>query len=205
MSPRPPVPIDAGEPPQFLDTETGTPARGGRGELGTSGRDALIPPGVEEVFMFEAVTEQRCTVGEGPLWHPDDGRVYWVDNVEGKIYRYDPETGEAERFYDGEVVGAFAIQADGSLLLFMEEGRVAHWDGGDLTDVIDGIPQEVGMRFNDVIADPQGRVFCGTMDDDDLTLKYPTEIHVLIGDCRRCAKPTEDAHRRYRWIWSHRI
>lgn len=117
--------------------------------------------------MPEIASDQRCTVGEGPLWHSDDGRVYWTDNVEGAMYRYDPETGDTERFYEGDVVGAFTIQADGSLLLFMEEGRVAHWDGGDVTDVIDGVSQEAGMRFNDVIADPRGRVFCGTMDDDD--------------------------------------
>lgn len=116
--------------------------------------------------MFEIVTDQRCTVGEGPLWHPDDGRVYWTDNVEGAMYRYDPGTDETERFYEDDIVGAFTIQADGSLLLFMEEGRVCHRVDGEMTDVVDGIPRESGMRFNDVIADPRGRVFCGTMDDD---------------------------------------
>jgi D-xylonolactonase len=119
--------------------------------------------------MFETVTEQRCTVGEGPLWHPDDGRVYWVDNVEGRMYRYDPRSDGTERFYEGEVVGAFTIQTDSSLLLFMGEGRVARWDDGNLTTVVDGIPREAGMRFNDVVADPRGRVFCGTIDDDDPT------------------------------------
>jgi D-xylonolactonase len=83
------------------------------------------------------------------------------------MYRYDPATDEAERFYDGAIVGAFTIQANGSLLLFMAEGRVCHWDDGALESVIDEILQEAGMRFNDVIADPRGRVFCGTMDDDE--------------------------------------
>lgn len=117
--------------------------------------------------MAEIASSQRCTVGEAPLWHPDDGRVYWVDNVEGTMYRYDPETNETDRFYDGEVVAAFTVQTDGSLLLFMQEGRICHWDAGAVTTVIDGLERESGMRFNDVIADPRGRVFCGTMDDDD--------------------------------------
>lgn len=117
--------------------------------------------------MPKVVTNQECTVGEAPLWHPDDGRVYWTDNIGRALYRYDPASGEAEQVHDGDLVAAFTIQPDGSLLLFMDEGRVSRWDEGELTTVVDGIPEESGMRFNDVVADPLGRVFCGTMDDDD--------------------------------------
>ena len=117
--------------------------------------------------MPEVVTDVNCTIGEGPLWHPDDGRIYWVDNIGEALYRYDPASGETEQIHGDDLVAAFTIQCDGSLLLFMDEGRVAHWDDGELTMVIDGIDQEQGMRFNDVIADPCGRVFAGTMSDDD--------------------------------------
>lgn len=117
--------------------------------------------------MPTVVSNQRCIVGEAPLWHPDNGRIYWTDNVAGEMYRYDPTSGKTERFYDGPIVAAFTIQSDGSLLLFMEEGRICHWNDGDITPVVEGLDQEAGMRFNDVIADPRGRVFCGTMDDDD--------------------------------------
>ena len=117
--------------------------------------------------MPEVVTDVACTIGEAPLWHPDDGKIYWVDNIGEALYRYDPASDETEQIYDGELIAAFTIQCDGSLLLFMDEGRIAHWEEGDLTMVIDGIDQERGMRFNDVIADPCGRVFAGTMSDDD--------------------------------------
>jgi D-xylonolactonase len=93
--------------------------------------------------------------------------VYWVDNIGQGLYRYDPETEVTEQVHEGDVVAAFTIQADGSLLLFMDEGRVSQWDEGELTPVVEHIPQETGMRFNDVIAGPEGRVLCGTMDDDD--------------------------------------
>ena len=117
--------------------------------------------------MPEVVTDVECTIGEGPLWHPDDGRIYWVDNIGEALYRYDPGSGETEQIHKDDLVAAFTIQCDGSLLLFMDEGRVGHWEDGELTMVIDGIDQEQGMRFNDVIADPCGRVFAGTMSDDD--------------------------------------
>lgn len=113
------------------------------------------------------LADPGCTVGEGVLWHPDECRVYWTDIPAGDLYRYDPGPGGRERFYDGETVGGFTFQDDGSLLLFMTEGTVKLWRDGDLEPVVDGLPGEAGMRFNDVIADPAGRVFCGTMDTDD--------------------------------------
>jgi D-xylonolactonase len=120
--------------------------------------------------MTEPVTDVTCTIGEGPLWHPDEGKVYFVDNIGEGLYRYDPAGGETEQLHEGDLVAAFTIQCDGSLILFMDEGRVAHWDDGEMTMIIDGIEQEEGMRFNDVIAGPCGRVYAGTMSDDDWSI-----------------------------------
>ena len=55
----------------------------------------------------------------------------------------------------------------GSLLLFMARGAVKTWREGVWGAVIDEIPDEAESRFNDVIADPQGRVYCGTMATED--------------------------------------
>ncbi len=111
----------------------------------------------------EIVADYRCQVGEGPMWHPMEKRVYWVDIPAGRMFRYDPVTGKHEQCYQGRQVGGFTVQADGSLLLFMDRGSVAIWRDGRLTFVVDEIPEERETRFNDVRADPAGRVFCGTM------------------------------------------
>jgi sugar lactone lactonase YvrE len=111
----------------------------------------------------ELIADYRCNVGENPLWHPDEQRVYWCDIPTGRIFRYSPATGVHEQCYQGEVVGGFTVQTDGALLLFMARGAVKIWREGQLTTVIEDIPDERESRFNDVIADPEGRVFCGTM------------------------------------------
>jgi D-xylonolactonase len=111
----------------------------------------------------ELVADTRCTVGEGPLWHPGEDRVYWTDITGGRLYRYTPALGTYEQCYEGSQVGGFTIQADGSLLLFMERGQIARWREGQLETLIDEIPEVRESRFNDVAADPAGRVFCGTM------------------------------------------
>ena len=111
----------------------------------------------------EIIADYQCVTGEGPLWHPGEKRLYWVDIPKGRMFRYDPATGKHEQFYEGAVVGGFTIQEDGALLLFKEGGAVRLWREGELTTLLDGVPEEQDSRFNDVIADPAGRVFCGTM------------------------------------------
>jgi D-xylonolactonase len=112
---------------------------------------------------LELIADYNCEIGENPLWHPLERRLYWTDIPTGRLFRYDPATGEHEQFYQGRPVGGFTIQEDGSLLLFMDRGSVAILSGGSLKEVVSHIPGEEGSRFNDVIADPRGRVFCGTM------------------------------------------
>lgn len=118
-------------------------------------------------MALELIADYRCHTGENPAWHPDEKRVYWLDVHSGRMFRYDPATGKHEQFYQGEVVGGFTIQSDGALLLFMARGAIKIWRDGNLTTVLDEIPDERETRFNDVIADPVGRVFCGTMPTPD--------------------------------------
>lgn len=109
-----------------------------------------------------------CATGEGPLWHADEEKVYWVDIPNGRLYRYDPTTGAYELCFEGPAIGGFTIQEDGSLLLFMAKGAIGIWREGEALEmVVEEIPEERGTRFNDVIADPAGRVFCGTMPEGD--------------------------------------
>lgn len=112
---------------------------------------------------LETIADYACRCGEGPLWHPVEKCVYWLDIPPGRLFRYTPETGRHEMCLEGPAIGGFTIQADDSLLLFMDKGAVKVWRDGSLKTVVDSIPAEETSRFNDVIADPEGRVFCGTM------------------------------------------
>lgn len=110
-----------------------------------------------------AIADYACHCGENPLWHPDEKRLYWTDIPNGCLYRYDPKTDTHESCYRGDMVGGFTIQADGALLLFMAKGAVKTWRDGIVATIFDELPDERESRFNDVIADPVGRVYCGTM------------------------------------------
>ncbi|HLK57053.1 MAG TPA: SMP-30/gluconolactonase/LRE family protein [Chthonomonadaceae bacterium] len=135
----------------------------------------------------ELIADYACVVGENPLWHPVEQRLYWTDIDTKRLFWYEPETGMHQALNIGRKVGGFTIQADGALLLFMDRGTVQIWRAEGTGDrgqkgtgnreqgtegkreegregiIIEEIPEERESRFNDVIADPAGRVFCGTM------------------------------------------
>ena len=142
-----------------------------------------------EVFSPEPqlIADYACHTGENPLWHMLEKRLYWCDNPNGRIFRFDPSTGNHEQCYEGRTVGGFTIQSDGSLLLFMDRGTVAIWQNGELTEINPEIEAEKNSRFNDVIADPRGRVFCGTMSSSQskgrlYRLDVDGSLHVLLTD-----------------------
>tara|TARA_Y100000780_G_scaffold217266_1_gene221222 strand:+ start:913 stop:1773 length:861 start_codon:yes stop_codon:yes gene_type:complete len=114
----------------------------------------------------ELMADYRCETGEGPLWHPMERQVYWSDIPRGRIFRLNPFSRRHEQIYEGRIVGGYTIQSDGSLLLFMDRGSVAVWRDGKLEYLVNKMEGETDNRFNDVAADPAGRVFCGTMPTD---------------------------------------
>jgi D-xylonolactonase len=118
---------------------------------------------------IEQVVHESCHCGENPLWHPFENQLYWTDIDRGQMYRFNPSDRTHELIYEGRPVGGFTMQADGKLLLFRDCGNIVTWCNGKIHDtVVKQLTGEAGRRFNDVIADPKGRVFCGTLSPKSL-------------------------------------
>lgn len=119
----------------------------------------------------ELIVDIACETGEGPLWHSDEEVLYWTDIPRGRIYQYNPAVENHELVYEDtdERIGGFTIQTDGTLLLFQEAGAVRRLDQhtGNIDVVTGPDPDRFHERFNDVIADPEGRVFAGVMPDTE--------------------------------------
>jgi len=118
----------------------------------------------------ERVVDSECKVGENPLWHPEEERLFWCDIPRGRLHWYDPESDTAGIAHESnERIGGFTIQEDGTFLLFQELGTVRRLDlaDGAIDTVVTADPKRFEERFNDVIADPAGRVFAGTMPDPE--------------------------------------
>ncbi|HWP40089.1 MAG TPA: SMP-30/gluconolactonase/LRE family protein [Tepidisphaeraceae bacterium] len=110
----------------------------------------------------QMVVNEHCQVGEGPLWDERRGLLYWTDIDAGKLFCWDSTSRTHRQIYSGEPVGGFTLQEDGSLLLF-RANNIARLDEDGSAEVIIGDIDPQMVRFNDVIADPEGRVFAGTI------------------------------------------
>ncbi len=123
----------------------------------------MTPPTIEP----ELIAQYGCVIGENPLWHPGQERLYWVDIATGRLFWFHPATGQHRQCLQGPVIGGFTLQRDGALLLFLERGEIGLWKHDRFVRTLLKVPGHEDSRFNDVIADERGRVFCGIMSTAD--------------------------------------
>ncbi len=129
------------------------------------------------------IANSKCIIGEGPIWNPLDQMLYWCDIQNGTIFRLNSSNGTFEKFFERNgFIGGFTIQRNGNLLLFMEHGKIAELQNKKLHYIIDHIPGEENNRFNDVIADPKGRVLCGTMSKNTANCNQNGTLYLLETD-----------------------
>jgi len=78
-------------------------------------------------FEAEVAVSAQCQLGEGPVWDPDRGLLWWVDLLAGSVHAIDPSTGARTRFDAGDAV---EVAFDGELV-----GKRA--DGEGVRDIVD--------------------------------------------------------------------
>lgn len=127
---------------------------------------------------FSLFADSDCELTENPLWNKTDRMLYWKGWTPGTIYRKAPGTPAAsfERFLlpVGQI-GGFAFMPDGTLLMFAQHGRVWSWIPGKSPVKLAELPGAGDKTFfNDLIADPEGRIFIGMLARDYFSnLKNP--------------------------------
>ena len=122
------------------------------------------------------MTEVEClwpasaTLGEGPLWSPREAALYWVDIKAPALHRFRPEDGDRTSWVMPEPIGWVIERANGRGLVagFKERGFAFLTPGTMATEVIgQPEPDYPDNRFNDAKADAAGRIWAGTMDDNE--------------------------------------
>jgi len=111
----------------------------------------------------KCVHKNIAHLGEGPVWNERDGYLYYTDVFGGKIYRYDPKKMQCELYYSGNMqIGGFVFDADGTMTVLANTGGIYKFDGKKLIEAF-RIEMRENENFNDVIADPMGRIYTGTL------------------------------------------
>jgi len=112
----------------------------------------------------ELVLDVRAQLGEGPVWHPREQRLYWVDISAGLVHVHDPEGKPDVVYRVGQMVGAAVPRRSGGLVLATQAG-LGTFDLQRQEFTLLAAPEKhlPDNRFNDAKCDPRGRFWAGTM------------------------------------------
>ncbi|MEF7614250.1 SMP-30/gluconolactonase/LRE family protein [Aquincola sp. MAHUQ-54] len=103
-------------------------------------------------------------LGESPMWHPTERCLYWCDIHGHRLNRYDPASGRHDTWSFDTDIACCAPLLGGELLLALRSGLVRFDPVSGKRRVCAKAPYDPAVeRFNDGKADPQGRLWIGTI------------------------------------------
>ena len=131
-----------------------------------------------EVTKVPVNDNDRC--GEAPVWDARRGRLVWADIGASIIYEYRPGDAAKRVASRGLPVSGIALNRDGRFVIAGATGLHV-WSGPD--DYKTVVSQHDGetLNFNDIIADPAGRVYAGTLYWDDAGMQRTGKLYLIAG------------------------
>ncbi|MEI4471285.1 SMP-30/gluconolactonase/LRE family protein [Frigidibacter sp. MR17.24] len=111
-------------------------------------------------MIFDA---RICALGEGPLWHPGRGELFWFDITGRRMLSRRPDGATTERALP-EMTSAAAVIDDATLMVATETGIARLGiESGAMTRLVALEADNAVTRSNDGRADPAGGFWVGTM------------------------------------------
>ena len=111
---------------------------------------------------FKVFADCKPYLSESPMWHKKQKMLYWR-GLSGEIYRkgMTDSTTDFERFDLGiGGIGSMVFTDTDEILIFGDKGKIFRWVPYSAPILYKDLG---GSLFNDCIADPKGRIFCGML------------------------------------------
>ncbi|MGF1459445.1 MAG: SMP-30/gluconolactonase/LRE family protein [Leptolyngbyaceae cyanobacterium] len=114
------------------------------------------------------VLATRARLGEGPVWDEQQQRLHWVDIYNRRIHTYDPAKTSASFIEVDSVVSGLFID-DAEHLIIAEENGLSRLNllTHQREPIVSIEADRPNNRLNDVRCDCQGRLWIGTMNNDE--------------------------------------
>lgn len=112
--------------------------------------------------MNRVFDSRACLLGEGPLWHPERGQLFWFDILQGKLLS---RVGDRSLEWQFEEMVSAAGWIDTDRLLIASETSLFVFDlaSGTAEELVALEADNLETRSNDGRADPWGGFWVGTM------------------------------------------
>lgn len=118
------------------------------------------------------IWDAKAQLGEGAVWHQGEQALYWLDIINSKLHRYQPDKqGEAMRktWQFSNNISSVVPCLEGGLLATFKNG-VSHINlsNNEVTPICELEKDLPNNRFNDGCADTRGNYWFGSMDDKQI-------------------------------------
>ena len=122
--------------------------------------------------MGEAVCvwDVRAQLGEGPVWIAEEQALWFVDIKGLKIHRFHPATGDKQTWDSPEPCGFLAPVEGGGFIAGLQSGlHLFDPSNGGFSLIAEIEPEIPNNRLNDGFVAADGRLWFGTMDNNEET------------------------------------
>ena len=118
--------------------------------------------------MLEIVAQDNNLCGEAPVWDAAKKRLLWVDLGSNLVYEH--SAGATRVIHRDLMVSGLALHSDGDLVFAGATG--IHLRGRTI----------VADFFNDILPDPRGRLYAGTLYWGANGLEKPGSLYLIEGE-----------------------
>ena len=118
------------------------------------------------VPQVSVLWEVGCLLGEGPVWFPAEQALRFVDIKAGRLHRFEPASGACQTLELGGQP-SFVVPAEGGGLVVGSNLALLRVDAAGQCTTITTITTPAHNRTNDGTVDSAGRLWFGTMDDEE--------------------------------------
>lgn len=117
---------------------------------------------------LEVAFAEDDLLGEGPWWSVAEQVLWRVDILRNRIHRTEPTTGEGREWIFDEPIGFVVPDEQGRVVAGIGSAlRLVDLSTGEQRSIAVAEPGRTDLRFNDGKADRNGRIWAGTMPNED--------------------------------------
>lgn len=116
------------------------------------------------IHPIEIAFDKKMSIGECPLWHYQENKLYWIDIAACSVHQLCPIQHTHQSWQLLSEPGCIAINQQGGLIVALRTGLIHLDTNAGIQTSIAQAPYDIrSTRFNDGRCDAKGRLWVGTL------------------------------------------